>query len=47
MILDHLKGNDEIDNINQQIVIQNWFPTSDQGKPTLPEPKIKILDVEQ
>jgi hypothetical protein len=49
MIVNHIRGKDESSSslTNQQIVIQNWFPAADSGKPTLPEPKIKIADVDK
>jgi hypothetical protein len=49
MILNHLKGIDETPHnpLNQQIVIQNWFPTSNAGQPTLPEPKTEIDSIDK
>jgi hypothetical protein len=46
MIVNHIRGTDETQNmgLNQQIVIQNWFPTDNAGKLTPPEQKITIAD---
>jgi hypothetical protein len=46
MIVNHIRGAEETQNsgLNQQIVIQNWFPTDNAGKPTQPEQKMTIAD---
>jgi hypothetical protein len=46
MIVNHIRGAEETQNsgLNQQIVIQNWFPTDNAGKPTPPEQKMTIAD---
>jgi hypothetical protein len=44
MLVDHIRGAEDSskNGFNQQIVIQNWFPTDDNGKYTRPEQKIEI-----
>jgi hypothetical protein len=46
MLLQHIKGSEDHSgsSLNQQIVIQNYFPLENCGQATLPEPKTEIAD---